>query len=585
MSAQGGQSQVIGSGASAVGPPPPLRAREWAVLGAGTLVGAVLLLLRLGEQPFWDDEALTAFFGRSIARTGKPTALYGENLNSERNGLELFPDLTDRVFPQVCFYVTAASFKLFGVSTFTGRVPHALLGLATIPAVFWAADRWFRDRRLALAAACVLAIWVPFLLFARQCRYYAAVMLLATILWGLYPDISLRRWKRLALVCLAMLLMFHSHYFLTIAFVLALGTLALAERDWRKLAALAVGGVFLAACVLPWYLWFQANRHPDTQDYAFPNADPRSAARLVYLLLCAVNRFNVGQLLFVPIGLAVLVWGWRRHRVWRGAFLRLVGLLAFLTVFTAILFPLEGRADWTPERFVDIRYLSSAVPLFCACMTVIAAQLFRWNRVAGGLVMAAFAATDVPALRLGDITYRQFNRLASPINAKVDLPFRSYLADYLVELAWGQDSVYGRVLRFLEERAQPGDTILTCPRYHSQPILFYLGDRLRVCGMLEETESHILPANRHRIAPHVYRTDFAPKWIVSTIGTLDSPAFDRTIRRLAARYRTHHLEIWVGHLTRPELGRRMFRPVYPPDPGQQVVVYERVDSPTPAAEL
>jgi hypothetical protein len=293
--------------------------------------------------------------------------------------------------------------------------------------------------------------------------------------------------------------------------------------------------------------------------------------------LCGVNRFNVGQVGFLGIGLVVVVLWWRRDRQRSKAFLQLVPLLGFSIVFTAILFPLPGRADWPVDRFLDIRYLGIAIPLFCMGMAVVGGQLFRLNRPLGALVIALFVTTDVLAFRMFDGSYRQANRVKSPINAKVDLPFRSYLGDYLIEFTSKQDSVYTRVLDFLKKHARPGDTILTCPRHHSQVILFYLGDRLKVCGMLAEDESYLLPPNRDRIAPHVYRSDFCPKWILLT-DKLRDPGFSQTIRRQRPRYEPHHLGIFRYGVTRPEVGWRTFRPLYVQDPEAQVVILERVDT-------
>ena len=56
---------------------------------------------------------------------------------------------------------------------YAGRLPFALMGLACIFLVYQLVRHNFGDRAWALMAAALLACSVPFLLYARQCRYYS----------------------------------------------------------------------------------------------------------------------------------------------------------------------------------------------------------------------------------------------------------------------------------------------------------------------------------------------------------------------------------------------------------------------------
>lgn len=559
---------------------------EWLVLAAAMLTGGGMLLVGLGGHPFWDDEAITAYFGRAIARTGAPTALFGENLNSVRNGLELFPNLEDRAFPQVNFYVTAVGMWLFGESTLAARLPHAFLGWLTIPALFWAADRWFRDRRLALTAACVLAAWVPFLLYARNCRYYAMSMLLGTVLWGMLPGLSVRRWKSLILFCVLTLLNFHNHYYMAVALAAALVVLAAVTRRWHALAALGVCGAFMAAATFPWYLWIKANQHPDVSDYSLPNAKLEYLWPLVSRFFFGMNRFALGQVGMLVLAVPVLCVWWRQDRTRCRRLLAQFPFIVAFVIVTAILFPIPGRADDEYRWFLDVRYLVSIVPILCMAMVVVAVQLFRLFRPLGVLVFALLIGTDllcgVPPRKLDRDNDRGYYIAASELNRKYPwLPFRSFLFDYLHEFtspSLDRASVYGELLSFLEAKVEPDDTLFTEPRYHSQVILYYLGDRVRVMGMLDPDNQHILPPNRDRIPRHVYEIDEPPRWIVQMAPDIYHKGVRWRMYRSGAAYKQHWLPIDRRVSIRPEVRWRAFRPFHAVEERHRVLVLERMDA-------
>lgn len=561
----------------------PMTRSEWLILVAAMLVGGGMLLLGLGAHPFWDDEAITAYFGRAILRTGAPTALYGENLNSVRNGLELFPNLRDRAFPQVNFYVTAVGMWLFGESTLAARLPHAFLGWLTIPALFWATDRWFRDRRLALAAACVLAVWVPFLLYARNCRYYAMSMLLGTVLWGMLPGLSVRRWRGLAAFSLLLLASFHNHYYMAVALGFSLGGLALVTRQWHTLRALGICGAVVGIVNVPWLLWIKANQHPDVSGYAFPNAKLELLLPLVSRFFFGMNRFVLVQFFVLVIGIPVLAVWWRQDRRRAKRFLALIPFVTIFVVVTALLFPIPGKTTVSHQRFLDVRYLVSIVPILCMAMAVIATQLFRLVRPVGAVVFALLIGTDLLCGISPNRVHRDYDRRSSLAVSEVNraipwLRCRSFLADYLIEYTSTPKSLYGEVLKFLEDRSRPGDTIFTEPRYHSQVVLYYMGDRLRVVGMLEPDNQHILGPNRDRIPRHAYQINEAPKWILQMAPEIYHPGVRARMERPGVVYREHALPIDRRASVRPELRWRAFRLSPAESEDKRVRILERVDA-------
>ena len=149
-----------------------------AIVLAACLAGACLT-----QHVFWDDEAYTGILARNLLHQGSLTAWDGHNLFVYRHGWTLDRHLVEKENPPLQFYVTAASFAVFGETTFAGRLPFLLGGLLSLVAVY----SWIRrisagSGMPAWLPPLLLAVNVPFLLFIAQCRYYALVLLLVPCL-------------------------------------------------------------------------------------------------------------------------------------------------------------------------------------------------------------------------------------------------------------------------------------------------------------------------------------------------------------------------------------------------------------------
>jgi len=127
----------------------PTRAPVW----PAALVVFLGLLLRLSlvadDVRFHPDEALFAAQARQISQTG--------DLLVRR------PDLDK---PPLTLYVTALSFRLFGVSEFAARLPNALFAGLTLAALYQLAQTLYRNRRVSLPAALLCACSPYLLAFA-----------------------------------------------------------------------------------------------------------------------------------------------------------------------------------------------------------------------------------------------------------------------------------------------------------------------------------------------------------------------------------------------------------------------------------
>src|SRR5437868_4275971 len=109
------------------------------------LLSACLTLTRLDQTAFWDDEAQVGIIARNLVNTGRVTGWDGRNLFAYGDGVLLDRNLRS-VNPPLDYLCAAASFRLFGVSTWAGRLPFALFGLASLAVLFLLLRREFGAR-------------------------------------------------------------------------------------------------------------------------------------------------------------------------------------------------------------------------------------------------------------------------------------------------------------------------------------------------------------------------------------------------------------------------------------------------------
>src|SRR3989344_3269535 len=120
------------------------------------LISLLLLTYKLGNSTLhpW-DEAWYASIARNMARDG-------QILEMKFNGNNYWDH------PPLGFYAIALSFKLFGVSEFTARLPMAVLAAASATVLYLIMLKFFSSKPLALAAPLILISSRWFLIRARS---------------------------------------------------------------------------------------------------------------------------------------------------------------------------------------------------------------------------------------------------------------------------------------------------------------------------------------------------------------------------------------------------------------------------------
>ena len=198
-------------------------------------LGAFLLLFHLDHRPFWQDEAETAVLAKRVLTYGVPRAYDGVNLVSQEAGHEYRPQL-----PVALVALAANLCGRGGVSSRRSyhlrRTPPLCLagsgvyfsGLPGWCAIIFATAAW------ALMAAALLTCSVPFLLYARQCRYYSLGAFFTLVSLYAFREKWQSKTFPALLLCLSLGLLFYANYLLFFSFAGAAftgGRFALPRRN------------------------------------------------------------------------------------------------------------------------------------------------------------------------------------------------------------------------------------------------------------------------------------------------------------------------------------------------------------------
>jgi len=418
-------------------------------------VGAFLLLFGLDNRPFWQDEAETACLARNVLKYGVPRAYDGVNIISQEQGQEYDQNFLWRWSPWLQIYVTAAAFRLGGLTTYAGRLPFALLGLACIILVYQLVRHNFGDRPWALISAALLTSSVPFLLYARQCRYYSLGALLTLISLYAFMDDWQKRFLSALLLCFSIVLLFYTNYLLFFSFVVpALLAAFLLYPQYFNLRKFLLIMVLTLCFIFPGMLLYKIKQQSAIIN---PSVIPGNFENYVGGLF--------QYLIPLPIAL-YLLWRWRRILWTRSAlpaepgerFILFLSLTIVGNVFLLTLIPQ-----------CEHRYLVHLYPLCAIILGWVVCAAWRYYKVSGVLLGVLLLFTNWLYLVPMDwlhITNR------SVLNDRQMLTYPNLpLKLFLTELGSGYPDVTYNLIRFFQTHAHPGEVILIT--YDDLPLQFY----------------------------------------------------------------------------------------------------------------
>ncbi len=520
------------------------------------IAAAVLLLTNLGNAYLWQDEAETALLSQRLGRHGLPLAFDGRNLIRQApKDIQYTADYVWLYHPWLPFYFTALSFHLLGPTTFAARLPYALAGLSTILLLYSSLRHHFRDRRVAMLGSTVLLFCVPFLLHARQCKYFPFAALFAVATLDGY--LRLREdngdsWV-LPYFILSGFCLFQSNFGAFLPLMAAIGLHFLLTRPGRvAIQRMTLACSMMALFVLPWAIYLQTWARG-----RFVFDVYRFVGHLVHYAV-----YVTGWVLPLPILLLFICW---YVRYWRPRNLLYVGSgeasvvnLFILVIVISIIF-LSVTFIW-----MYFSYIVQLVPLLAALLAVVVLKVVDRSRPLGYVLIALLLATNVLHLFPYAFPLLQRFKWASlaprPYLAETDAliatagRFRLDMVDYAYELSQDYDGPNEGIVLFLREHAMPGDMVLA--NYGELPIAFY--PDLDFAGGLSG-----------------YRLESAeqPEWVINR---RDGPYRDE-VERIVTSGRYEAIEIPYPDLpwgNRPVPEYHKFATVYD---APHVVIYRRTD--------
>ena len=540
----------------------PGRFTAWIILLIFT-AATYLSFKSLDHTYFWDDEAEVGIIARNLINTGHLTGWDGRNLFAYGNGALLDSNLRP-INPPLQYVVAAASFKLFGTTTWAGRFPFALIGLATLWVFALVLQREFKGQAiLQLYAFAALALSVEFILYIRQCRYYALAIFFSLLAFYLYGRcLEKRGWKEFILLGVTAALFFYSHYLLCLSFLMALAVAHFIFHrggfDLRhQLRWLVAAGVFLLT-TLPYALKYRIWVRPDMSK-TIPGLQKLKS------LWSGLSQLSEANWMpwIVFVGLMYLLTRERknellRRKVWPWMVLSL-GYVFFV-------WALAPGALGAPERYlvVELPFLAGLVGAFLWLLHR------RAPAAALGLAITALA-TNLLSLTPA---HRTFRWLVPAYLGEVHRPF---------------PTCYSEAAEFLRKECPADSNVVAYPEFCAYPLIFYCGDRFHFGCLLQQETTRLPLQTVSRLAAPLIIGDHFPDYIIAFGATpelrllLDYYSRSHKEENRAVSYQypaIARIDCYCEDTSRPELAWHTFGPKTGYDPESEAVfLFKRIGGP------
>ncbi len=571
-----------------------LQAAPYTAASMGVLlIAAYLCLVNLDYAALWHDEAPAAFFGKTLLQQGDIVGWDGRNLVGGINGRTLNEELRD-VLPPLMYVLNAVGFAIFGVNEMGARIVHAILGIAAL-GVFYLLLRQHLPKhpRLRLFIFVFAAGSAQLLLYFRQSRYFSVMVLLLLLLFYLYE----RYWRSknsayLPVLALVAALSFFNHYAGGAATMLSLAAYHLLFRarktTGREWVLFAICGAAVAAVGSSYLYWLGVigGERSGFMGFAGQNPTPYQGDKSELVIFIERIWIYTRELFTADwiswpvflwfVGMALIAWQARRkqavgasrqvrRRAQRAndsasidqkilgddfplaAAGKIILMGALFALFSAML---SVQPIWL-HSVADLRYYVGALPLLLAMKGLFVEWAWRRHAIAGAVALSVLLFSSVGA---------------APFNITMVFSGQKTLGLHLFEFIREvhrpyRDSI-SVVSRYLLQNAERDDLVHVPDFAYREALIFYAGDHVRFCCILDETT----PLPRDKItaldAP-LYIEQNTPDWIVGFGGLHRG-----TVEQFAASYEVvAKLKVFPYPTQRPELNMHAFSPLDPGNSG------------------
>ena len=521
---------------------------------------AFLLFKNLGHYPFWDDEANTAIFARNLLSTGELTAFDGRNLAAYSNGTELNTSLQNTLIPPLQYYFTAISFKLFGEGNFAARFPFALLGLLSF-IIFFLINKELSDKKmLILFNMVIFATNVAFILFLRQCRYFAST----TFFFLLCVHLLVRFYKKqkngfLIGYLLSAIMLFLSQYNAAISIMAVfLVSFAILKR-WnirdRELQRLFLAHLPLGLFIIG-YFYF---RNPFDTIASYPGNLSNIGFKF-YVFYRTLLTFDAQTFLsFLLLFLYIII-----HRKTKGELSSELKQLFYFLLISIAGFSLLAM------KFA-IRYVIYLAPVAFAIEGNIIYQISQWP-----IKYAKFLSATMMIL----LVFTSSLFVSSEREGRIEhsnIPVNFHFFKYIDEISSENPTTYSELIDYFESKKDTNKTLLFYPRFMTFPLMYYLGDQYLFSNLIDH-QSKINKA----LPSYLYNAYRSPDYIV--ICGPDAASKEEILKSQPGSYgyvQDTTLNFYYRDMTRPEYHWRSFDVVTDFDrENESIFIYRRYKTDT-----
>lgn len=518
---------------------------------------SMFMFFRLGHYALWDDEATTALFAQSVWQTGDTYAVLDDNLIAYNSGVEL-KNLKNRYISPLAFYLAAPFVGPNPGSAFFARLPFAICGILSIGLILV----WLWRSSLSVLSWILVSIGllgnVSLILYVRQCRYYAPVILFSCCLCYLYCQRE-HQHRKFLFISIAGLLLLASNYLCYAGVILCLFVdyLIWGRRD-KPVSRKCMLGFIATQLLLGGWLVSIYNPLGIT---VFGATSESWIVKSGTLFLWNWRELNASEftplllLLAAPI-ISIFVKDQRLLRCSVGVFIYV------LTI--SILSP-------QPIKLVPVAFVRYLIPVIPVCIFISAmciehlTRQHRWWAI--GLAAVVFGTNLVHG---GPLISRAGQTIFSePIRS---YPVESRIVSYLKELYRPPTSAYYKTATWINQYVNSKDSIWVSPDYATYPLMFHASKPIYAWQLHHESTQF---TNFDRIhffgeVPPQFIVAFGP--YVAQVKNFLQDWENQGIRYELVQKISHY---WYD-LIRPELFWHTFTEIEPSNENQIISIFRRI---------
>lgn len=540
---------------------------ERTILVLLTLLFITLVTFGGLRHRLWGDEAETALFGKMVSQTGLPLEWDGTNfLGHEADSANIGGKIVNHTNPWLMYYAAALSFKLFGVSDFTSRLPFIFVSIFIIPGAYLLVKK-LTNARIALITIITLSLSTQLILFSYQARYYSLLILLAILFVYFSYNLFDQKSKTILWLWLISLISIFNHYIIFPVFYISVlmsfifYSLILKKplvRIFNSSLKYILAGILSLVIFLPYFLVL----HPlSTASSQF--TPPDSLWILVFgwleVLRDAYGFYNTSNNLPVTLILGLpFIFFFKKSRRMLAPLVLFILIPFFYLLFTS----LHTILFITYNPLASMRYGSLIIPFMVMVSILLLEPLYHLSRKIYYSIVIVYIFTNLFTLN----------------------PLHIFILDYVRELSSPYQTSETAVSEYLLRNAEAHDTVFLSLQRAHEPLVYTTGDKFRFVNVISPLNTDLLGKNYGNFPKYIYNFIGKPDWIILfgnyKAAEIGANIYDfRDYHQLAPLdlekdYEKNILPVYYTDTTRPELYQHRFTPLIPDD-NQKIYIYKK----------